>query len=52
MFSFLAKSGVKDEIINFDAHRITPESRKKVAELIKKKAASFEPKVSCCSFCD
>ncbi len=41
----MAKSGVKDEIINFDAHRISPESRKKVADLLKKKAASFDPKV-------
>jgi dynein heavy chain 2 len=45
LFSFLAKTGVKEEIINFDAHRITPESRKKVAELLKKKEASFNPVV-------
>jgi dynein heavy chain 2 len=44
LFSFLAKSGVKEEIINFDARRITAESRKKVAELVKRKAASFDPK--------
>lgn len=44
--SYLAKSGVKDEIMNFDAHRITPEIRKNVADLLKRKAASFDPKVN------
>ncbi len=45
MYRFLAKSGVKDEIINFDAHRITPEIAKKIEKLIKEKESSFDPKV-------
>ena len=45
-FRFLAKSGVKEEIINFDAHRISSEVHKKVSSLVKAKAASFDPKVS------
>uniref|UniRef100_A0A914V2S6 Dynein heavy chain coiled coil stalk domain-containing protein n=1 Tax=Plectus sambesii TaxID=2011161 RepID=A0A914V2S6_9BILA len=44
MRKFLAKSGVKDEIINFDAHRVTPDIRKKVEVLLKQKEASFDPK--------
>ncbi|VDM42915.1 unnamed protein product [Toxocara canis] len=44
MRKFLAKSGVKDEIINFDARRITPEVSKKVTALIKSKESSFDPK--------
>uniref|UniRef100_A0A914XX81 Cytoplasmic dynein 2 heavy chain 1 n=1 Tax=Panagrolaimus superbus TaxID=310955 RepID=A0A914XX81_9BILA len=44
MRKFLAKSGVKDEIINFDARRITPEVGKKVSALLKQKSASFDPK--------
>uniref|UniRef100_A0AC34R290 Dynein heavy chain coiled coil stalk domain-containing protein n=1 Tax=Panagrolaimus sp. JU765 TaxID=591449 RepID=A0AC34R290_9BILA len=44
MRKFLAKSGVKEEIINFDARRITPEVHKKVEALLKAKAASFDPK--------
>ena len=43
--SFLAKRGVKEEIQTFDAHKITPEIRKSVEELLKKNGASFDPKV-------
>ncbi|CAB3410628.1 unnamed protein product [Caenorhabditis bovis] len=42
MRKFLSKSGVKDEIMNFDAHRITNEMYKKVSALVKQKANSFE----------
>jgi len=31
--------------MNFDARRITPEIRKNVADLLKRKEASFDPKV-------
>uniref|UniRef100_A0A8L8Q3M1 MT domain-containing protein n=1 Tax=Heligmosomoides polygyrus TaxID=6339 RepID=A0A8L8Q3M1_HELPZ len=41
---FLSKTSVKDEIINFDAHRITREVHKKVSALVKSKEASFDPK--------
>ncbi|GMR54221.1 hypothetical protein PMAYCL1PPCAC_24416, partial [Pristionchus mayeri] len=44
MRKFLAKSGVKDDIINFDAHRITSDVHKKVTQLVKQKAGSFDPK--------
>ena len=43
--SFLAKRGVKDEIQQFDARKITPEVRKSAEELLKKNGASFDPKV-------
>lgn len=41
MKSFLGKSSVKDEIINFDASCITPGIRKKVMVLLKKEGESF-----------
>ena len=44
-FSFLSTRGIKDEICNFDARRITPEMREGVEELLKKNKASFDPKV-------
>ncbi|WKX91874.1 hypothetical protein Q1695_010144 [Nippostrongylus brasiliensis] len=44
MRKFLSKSSVKDEIINFDAHRITRDVHKKVTALVKTKEASFDPK--------
>ncbi|CAD6190911.1 unnamed protein product [Caenorhabditis auriculariae] len=44
MRKFLSKSGVKDDIINFDAHRITSDVHKKVSALVKAKAASFDSK--------
>jgi dynein heavy chain 2 len=42
MKKFLGNRGVKDDILNFDASRISNELRKNVAKLIKKKSASFE----------
>uniref|UniRef100_A0A914LMZ7 Dynein heavy chain n=1 Tax=Meloidogyne incognita TaxID=6306 RepID=A0A914LMZ7_MELIC len=44
MRKFLAKSGVKEEIINFDARRISPDTAKRVSALVKSKATSFDPK--------
>ncbi|XP_066286377.1 cytoplasmic dynein 2 heavy chain 1-like isoform X1 [Branchiostoma lanceolatum] len=44
MKSFLAKRGVKEEIMSFDARRITPEIRESVDELLHKNKASFDPK--------
>uniref|UniRef100_A0A0N4ZU30 Cytoplasmic dynein 2 heavy chain 1 n=1 Tax=Parastrongyloides trichosuri TaxID=131310 RepID=A0A0N4ZU30_PARTI len=44
MRKFLGKSGVKDEIINFDARKITPTAGSKVSALMKQKASSFEEK--------
>ena len=44
-FSFLSTRGIKDEICNFDARRITPEMRASVEELLTKNKASFDPKV-------
>jgi dynein heavy chain 2 len=43
MRAFLAKRGVKEEIMNFDARRIDPETRDAVAEILEKKKASFDP---------
>ncbi|EGD76743.1 dynein heavy chain isotype 1B [Salpingoeca rosetta] len=42
MKSFLAKRGVKDEIINFDQRKITPSIREQVEALIEDRHASFE----------
>ncbi|KAL3981550.1 Dynein heavy chain N-terminal region 2 family protein [Acanthocheilonema viteae] len=44
MRKFLARNGVKDEIINFDARRISPDVNKKVSALVKSKQSSFDPK--------
>lgn len=44
--SFLAKRGVKEEIQNFDARNINPESRKEVEKLIKQKEKSYDESVS------
>ena len=41
---FLAKRGVKDEIINFDAHRVASDARKQVEELLRRNKDSFDPK--------
>ncbi|EGT58333.1 hypothetical protein CAEBREN_28930, partial [Caenorhabditis brenneri] len=46
MRKFLSKSGVKDDIMNFDANRITADVHKKVTALVKQKSASFEEAVS------
>nr|WAW84826.1 cytoplasmic dynein 2 heavy chain 1 [Halisarca dujardinii] len=43
MRAFLAKRGVKEEIMNFDARRIDSETRDAVTELLEIKKASFEP---------
>eukprot|EP00118_Oscarella_pearsei_P021039 m.233881 g.233881 ORF g.233881 m.233881 type:complete len:329 (+) comp40100_c0_seq28:9031-10017(+) len=44
MKSFLAKRGVKDEIINFDVRNVTGELRQGVTELLEKNAKSFTEK--------
>ncbi|ESN99131.1 hypothetical protein HELRODRAFT_66985, partial [Helobdella robusta] len=44
MKSFLAKRGVKEEIQNFDARKITPETRKSIENLLKKNGNSFDIK--------
>ena len=44
-YSFLAKRGVKDEIINFDARKITGELRHSVNELLERNKKSFDEKV-------
>ncbi|XP_065833043.1 cytoplasmic dynein 2 heavy chain 1-like isoform X2 [Oscarella lobularis] len=46
MKSFLAKRGVKEEIINFDVRNVTPELRQGVSELLEKNKRSFEEKVA------
>ncbi|XP_074649972.1 cytoplasmic dynein 2 heavy chain 1-like [Tubulanus polymorphus] len=46
MKSFLAKRGVKEDILCFDARKISPEIRSGVEELLKKCKDSFEPKVA------
>lgn len=42
MKKFLGSRVVKDEIINFDAHKITPQIRKEVEKLLSVKGQSFE----------
>ncbi|KAE9115561.1 Cytoplasmic dynein 2 heavy chain 1 [Phytophthora fragariae] len=42
MKKFLGNRGVKDEILNYDAHRITPEISKTVTKLVKSKNSSFD----------
>ncbi|CAH8626081.1 unnamed protein product [Dicrocoelium dendriticum] len=46
MRSFLAKRGVQEEILTFDAHRITPELRVSVEKLLSKNQDSFDPKIA------
>lgn len=46
MKKFLGSKAVKDEIVNYDAHKITPEMRTKVGKLLAAKANSFEQSVS------
>lgn len=43
MRSFLAKRGIKEEIINFDARKITPEVREQVEAHLAENAKSFDP---------
>ena len=45
MFSFLAKRGVKEEIMSFNARKISPEIRDSVQELLDKNKKSFDPVV-------
>lgn len=42
MKKFLGNRGVKEEILNFDAHRVTPDIRKSVLKLLKTKGSSFD----------
>ncbi|XP_026994578.2 cytoplasmic dynein 2 heavy chain 1 isoform X2 [Tachysurus fulvidraco] len=44
MKSFLAKRGVREDIVTFDARNITHEIRESVEELLHRNRASFEPK--------
>ena len=46
LFSFLAKRGVKEEIMSFNARKISPEIRDSVQELLEKNKKSFDPAVS------
>lgn len=46
MRGFLAKRGVQEEILNFDARKITPDLRLSVEELLAKNQESFEPRVN------
>ena len=43
--SFLAKRGVKEEIMSFNARKISPEIRDSVQELLDKNKKSFDPAV-------
>eukprot|EP00842_Homolaphlyctis_polyrhiza_P006526 jgi/Hompol1/6875/HPOL_005105-RA len=45
MKGFLGQRTIKDEIMNFDAHSITKQTREAVAELIRQKKESFEESV-------
>ncbi|XP_073674385.1 cytoplasmic dynein 2 heavy chain 1-like [Garra rufa] len=44
MKSFLAKRGVREDIVTFDARSITHEIRQSVEELLHRNKASFDPK--------
>ncbi|XP_073719558.1 cytoplasmic dynein 2 heavy chain 1 [Misgurnus anguillicaudatus] len=44
MKSFLAKRGVREDIVTFDARNITHEIRQSVEELLHRNRASFDPK--------
>ncbi|CAH8521251.1 unnamed protein product [Heterobilharzia americana] len=46
MRGFLAKRGVQEEILNFDARNITPDLRASVEQLLTKNQESFEPRVA------
>lgn len=46
MRNFLGQRGVKEDIQNFDARRITPASRAAVEELLRARRESFDPKVA------
>ena len=42
MKRFLGNKSVKDEILNFDSRKMTPEIRESVSELLQQKGSSFE----------
>ncbi|KAM9317805.1 cytoplasmic dynein 2 heavy chain 1 [Pholidichthys leucotaenia] len=44
MKSFLAKRGVREDIVTFETRNITPEIRQSVEELLNRNKASFDPK--------
>ncbi|XP_076002176.1 cytoplasmic dynein 2 heavy chain 1 isoform X2 [Genypterus blacodes] len=44
MKSFLAKRGVREDIVTFEARNINPEIRQSVEELLTRNKASFDPK--------
>eukprot|EP01135_Chromosphaera_perkinsii_P005308 Nk52_evm1s338 gene=Nk52_evmTU1s338 len=46
MKSFLAKRGVKEDIMHFDAHAVTPEIRASVQELLDERGDSFDEKTA------
>ena len=46
MRSFLARRGVKEDIQNFDARKISPEIRESVQELLQRNGKSFESAVA------
>ena len=46
MKSFLAKRGVKEEILSFDARRISNQSREQVERLLQQRSNSFDPNVA------
>ena len=43
-FRFLAKRGVKEEIKDFDARRVSSDARKQVEDLLRRNKDSFDPK--------
>eukprot|EP00957_Ditylum_brightwellii_P172189 13108086-Ditylum_brightwellii.AAC.1 len=45
MKKFLGKRGIKEDILNFDTDSITPETRKNVELLLKRKSKSFDSAV-------
>lgn len=46
MRNFLGQRGIKEEIQNFDSHRITPAQRAAVEDLLRSRRDSFDPKVA------
>lgn len=46
MKTFLAKRGVKEEILAFDARRVNPKSRQMVETLLEERSNSFDPAVA------
>ena len=46
MKTFLAKRGVKEDILNFDARRVSSNSRQQVERLLEDRSQSFDPAVA------